>query len=205
MGFTHQKSKTGMPVVPQGFEQYFFLGLLDGDGTICSSADKELKVFYCGNRETMNLVQTLAEELVNVRFSLRGASTAKNPIVEGRMLQNNHVCYRLQLSSIRESQIFLIWLYNNVHGIPCLQRKYQKFLNFQNLYRIVISCFLCGTLVDRPGTTRRYCNKCNLLLKRLSNRRSDHEARDGIRHRFLDLLTDAERARINLEALACLG
>lgn len=205
MGFTHQKSRSGVPVIPQGFEQYFLLGLLDGDGTVYTSTNKVLRVFYCGTRETMELVQTTVETLVGVRFSLRKAQGPDNPTIMGRTVTNNHVCHVLQLPTIRDSQIFLTWLYNNIDGIPVLQRKYQKFLEFQRVYKTVIGCFLCDTPVARPGTTRRYCDECNLLLRRLSNRRVDHEQRNGIRHRFIDLMTDEEKARVNLEAMATLG
>ena len=204
MGFTPQKSKKGIPVIPNGLEQYFLLGLLDGDGTICSSENKTLRVFYCGNHETMDLVCITIEALLGVHFSLRKAST-KNPTIQGRILKSNHICYVLQLPNSRESQNFLAWLYRDVNGIPFLQRKYQKFLDFQRLYQTGIPCFLCGTPVTRLGTTRRYCTECNLLLKRLSNRRSDHENRNGIRHSFVDLLTDEESARIDLEALINVG
>ncbi|GLV54315.1 hypothetical protein KDH_11630 [Dictyobacter sp. S3.2.2.5] len=205
MGFTPQKSKAGVPAIPQGFEQYFLLGLLDGDGTVYTSTDKVLRVFYCGNRETMELVQATVETLVEVRFSMRKAQGSDNQTVMGRTVTNNHVCHVLQLPTIRDSQTYLTWLYSNIDGIPVLQRKYQKFLDFQQVYKTVIGCFLCDALVARPGTTRRYCDGCNLLLRRLSNRRSDHENRKGVRPRFIDLLTDAEKARIDLDALATLG
>lgn len=109
------------------------------------------------------------------------------------------------LSSLRESQIFLTWLYSNVDHIPLLQRKYQKFLDFQKLYQTIIPCFLCSSPISRNGTNTIYCTECNILLRRLTNRRSDHEHRTGIRHLFINLLTDTEKTRINLEALATLG
>jgi len=204
MGFTPRKSREGVPIIPQGFEQYFLLGLLDGDGTIYGSTNKVLRVFYCGNLETMKLIRGISETLTGVHFHLREATT-ENPVIQGRTLINNHVCHALQLPGIRESQIFLTWLYNNTRGIPLLQRKYQKFLDFQSLYQTTIPCFLCGSFVARPGTTKRYCEECNLLLRRLSNRRSDHENRNGIRHSFINLLTETEKKRINRKALEILG
>lgn len=202
LGFTPQKSRQGKPFIPRGLEQYFLLGLLDGDGCIYSTHDV-LRVFYCGNAETMELVCGMAERFVDVHFLMRESSTG-NPHIEGRVLSNNHVCHTLQLPDIRQSRIFLNWLYTNVESIPYFQRKYQKFLDFQRFYQTEINCFLCATPVSRNGTTR-YCPECRLLLRRLSNRRSDHEKRNNYRYSFIDLLTHEEKKRIKLDVLTNLG
>ena len=203
LGFTPQKSRQGSPTIPPGLEQYFLLGLLDGDGCVYSTTDV-LRVFYCGNAETMELVYGIGKRLVGVHFLAR-ESTGRNPSIEGRSLRNNHICHTLQLPDIRQSQIFLNWLYSNTDGIPFLQRKYQKFLDFHRLYQRETQCFLCGISIARNGTTVRYCLDCRLLLKRLSNRRVDHEHREGYRSSFVDLLTDEEKKRIDLNALSRLG
>lgn len=203
LGFTPQKSKQGTPTIPPGLEQYFLLGLLDGDGCIYSTTDV-LRVFYCGNAETMELVYSIAKRLVGVHFLVR-ESSSRNPHIEGRSLRNNHVCHTLQLPDIGQSQIFLNWLYRNTDGIPFLLRKYQKFLDFHRLYQRETKCFLCGVSIARNGTTVRYCLDCRLLLRRLSNRRVDHENREGYRSSFVELLTDEEKKRIDLNALSRLG
>jgi hypothetical protein len=203
LGFTPQKSKQGHPHIPLGLEQYFLLGLLDGDGCIYSTS-KVLRVWYCGNAETMCLVRDVAQNLTGVCFTMRASSTA-SPHIQGRVLKNNHVCQTLDLRSSQQSQTFLSWLYTAVEGIPFFQRKYQKFLDFQRLYQTEINCFLCAVPVSRNGTTVRYCPECRLLLRRLSNRRSDHEKRNSYRSPFVDLLTAEEKERIDLNALASLG
>lgn len=105
LGFTPQKSRQGSPTIPPGLEQYFLLGLLDGDGCVYSTTDV-LRVFYCGNAEPMELVYGIGKRLVGVHFLAR-ESTGRNPSIEGRSLRNNHICHTLQLPDIRQSQIFL--------------------------------------------------------------------------------------------------
>lgn len=173
MGFTPHKSKEGKPLIPPSLERYFLLGLLDGDGCVYST-NKRISVFYCGNRETMVLIQEVIQQLTDIYFDLR-QPRRENVSIQGRPISNNHICHTLQITAMKESRQFLSWLYKDIECIPYLQRKYQKFLEFQRLYQSEIKCFLCATPVSRNGTTVRYCPECRLLLRRLSNRRSDHE------------------------------
>jgi hypothetical protein len=204
MGFSPMESRQGKPFIPPGLEQYFLLGLLDGDGCVYSSSNKVLRVFYSGNAETMESIRDTVAEIIGIHFSLRQGSHGKDLTIDGRKLSDHRFCYVLQSPDMKQSIVYLTWLYNNTEHISFFRRNYFKFLSFQALYQPEITCPLCGSMAARNSSTGRYCPDCSVMLRRLRNRQQDHLNRTGIRQPLIALLTDTEKKRVALEVLATL-
>jgi len=73
-GFISTKSKDGSPIIPEGFEQYYLLGLLDGDGCVYHKDGKNLRVFYCGNENTMVIVKSIIKNILDIDMLINRAT-----------------------------------------------------------------------------------------------------------------------------------
>ena len=205
-GFTTQKSYHGKPIIPQGYEQYFLLGLLDGDGCIYMSIEKYpiFRIFYSGNHETMELVQAVIASRTGITFALRQHQNAKDRYINNIKINDHAVCALLVCDAREQSLKFLGWLYSSTEGIPYFQRKYQIYQTFLNTWNPMMTCPLCERSFTPPSSTSRYCEYCRLLLRRLRNRQQDHLNRRGIRFPLSALLTEKERAVIDVAQLGAI-
>jgi hypothetical protein len=199
-GFTSQKSYQGKPIIPQGYEKYFLLGLLDGDGCIYISKEPSkhavLRILYSGNLETMELIQSVIASQTGMRFALRQPQHTRDRYIDNIKINDHTVC-RFLVSDARESSLkFLEWLYRDTKGIPFFHRKFQVYQTFLATWNPNIICPLCENQFPHSGTTARYCIHCRTLLRRLRNRQQDFLKRKGIRLSLSVLLTEVEKATI---------
>jgi hypothetical protein len=203
LGFTSQKSYHGKPIIPQGYEKYFLLGLLDGDGCIYVSFKKYplLRIFYSGNQETMELVQSVIASHTGITFALRPSQSTKDRYINDIKINDHAVCTLLVSDAREQSLQFLRWLYHSTEGIPYFQRKYQIYRTFLNAWNPIMTCPLCENQFTPTSPTARYCENCRILLRRLRNRQQDHLYRRGERYPLSVLLTKEEQSMIDVTQL----
>lgn len=194
-GFTSNKSYAGVPQIPKGFESYFLLGLLDGDGCISVGNVHNsvvLRVYFCGSKDSMLLIQQVIKNITGVQFSLRERkSSGESLSILGIETTRQPIFYVLDCHHTKHSISFLSWLYKDTEGLPFLQRKYKKFIDFLSNYDTTKMCPLCNRVFEYIST-QEYCNDCRILLRRLRNRQQDHLNRNGIRYSLSELLKPEE-------------
>jgi hypothetical protein len=192
-GFTPTKSRHGAPIIPIGLEQFFVLGILDGDGTVFYSNESRqiLRVFFSGNKQALELIEKFCTQNVNCKFSW---GTRK-----GKYFGDTAGCMVIQTSSKSDAVNLLSWLYSNLddYQVPFLYRKYDKFVQFQS-DQLGAICNLCPTIIEN---NHKYCDKCNILLRRLKNRQQDHKKRNGVNIPLQHLVTQAESKSIYVQNL----
>jgi intein/homing endonuclease len=206
-GFNSQKSYNGSPVIPVGFERYFLLGLLDGDGCISVSTYNEqwrpvLRVFLCGNRESMEVIQQMLYSLFQIKFTIRDRKYYEKESVTilGRKVSCSDKFVVLDGHNTKENIRLLKELYSDIDGLPYLRRKHAIFQQFLNTYDPNLVCPLCGECFEQKASTHIYCSNCHILLRRLRNRRRDHFIRKGVEPSLTQLLSSKEQY-INLSEL----
>lgn len=203
-GFQSQKSYHGRPVIPSGFEKYFLLGLLDGDGCIALSKGQDasdrptLRIYYSGNQETMDLIRDTIMGQTGILFAQRSRQNSKERYIGDVKINDHAICTILDLPSTEKSVKYLEWLYSDIEGVPFFQRKFSLFKQFLEIWNPNVSCSLCGCQVPHHGTAIKYCIDCRVLLRRLRNRQQDHLKRKGTRFPLSSLLTEQEKALINI-------
>lgn len=170
-GFISDKSKNGIPIVPIGYEKYWILGLLDGDGCIYQKDGKILRIFFSGNINTLKFVKTYFKTKLSIEF-IEQKANKQDGIINGRILPNNNICYQLETKGYNDSLSIINHLYPEAinNEIPFYKRKYQKYLDFINLRKDMNECKLCHNEFNRTGSTQKYCKDCSILLRRLRNR-----------------------------------
>lgn len=191
-GFTPQKSIAGSPLIPDGFEKFFLLGLLDGDGCISVANDSVLRVYLCGNQDSMILMQGLIKDFAGVSFALRERNTkGKSFLIGDREIYSHSNLFVLDCPNTKHSIEFLSWIYSDISEIPILKRKHEKFLSFLQSYDTTKICPLCTSIFEYHST-QAYCNNCRVLLRRLRNRQQDHFNRSGKWYALSELLKPEE-------------
>lgn len=201
-GFTPTKSIDGIPIIPNGFEQYYLLGLLDGDGCIYHKNGKNLRVFYCGNKNTMKITMKLIKKHIGVDMILSKPSEKEDIYLENRKLNNNKICYKLQSKGVSDSIKILEYLYSNIKDIPYLKRKYKKYQECLIIRNKMNKCILCNSTIVRTSATHKYCDECKDLIRRLKNRQQDEYKKFGFKMELEFLLLPHDKKDINLLELA---
>ena len=202
-GFCTDKSKNGTPVIPKEFQRYFLLGLFDGDGCVYHKNGRNLRVFYCGNINTIETIAKIFKNNLNLEFIIQ-KTTHSNILIDGRELKDNGICYTMQSKGLKDSIKILEYLYENTEQIPFLKRKFNKYQEFKNLYDQYNKCVLCNKDIVRTGSTDKYCDDCRILIRRLKNRQNDHYKRKNIKYNLTELLTLTDNHNINLNVLSLL-
>lgn len=209
LGFTPRKSCHGQPVIPVGYEKYFLLGLLDGDGCIYierkDSEHPQLRVSYSGNRETMELIQSTITTQTGVIFPLRHYPSAKERFINNVKINDHHLCVALVLACNNQAVKYLEWLYDVVEDIPYFRRKFNVYQTFLATWNTIVICPLCANRITRSSSTVRYCIDCRVLLRRLRNRQQDHLNRKSVRLPLTLLLSEEEKQRINIVSLEAIS
>jgi hypothetical protein len=204
-GFTPRKSYQGKPLIPQGYEKYFLLGLLDGDGCIhiskTSLVGMTIRVYYSGNQHTMEHVRSIIAEQLGIQFTLRQPQSTKDRFIHSLKINDHKICTILSSNRISHTLQYLEWLYDSTERIPLFERKYNIYQSFLTTWSSRLICPLCGDQFDRSSSTARYCVNCRTLLRRLRNRQQDHMHRKGIRLPLTSHLLREEKQRIDVDQL----
>lgn len=187
LGVKPNKSYTGdYPVVPKDVWWHFFRGVLDGDGNIYhyGAGQGGLVVTIAGNRSTVLGMQADLLEYFSIRSRVR-------------YLEEDRVKILVPYGG-EDTERLLTLTYQDSENLR-LERKYEKWVEWNERVKRVVPCLLCDTPVRSPKG-QKLCPPCRTIRNRLMNRRSDHYNRNGV---WLPLrsLCKPEESHLHIENL----